>query len=311
MKTASVSNCFRWGAFTALVVGAWGCTPPPSQVKVDELNRTVASLRAQNVEQRRQIEELENQVFILGDKVESRDVTATRVAPPNLPKITLTPGQSASAPDEGSSGVFSFGEDSDVEYAGEAAKPSKSRPLLRLVGNGNASAAEETDVVERVPASRHVEAQDVSEPRRVSVRAPDTTPLVLYKQSLDHLKGGRHADAAAGFRDFLRRYPQHDYSDNAQYWLAECYYDLKDYVTAVREFRRVVDEYPQGNKVPDALLKAGLGYLLLGNEVAGRSTLAELQKSFPTHSAATVAAARIAELDGNHEDAAVVGAKSP
>jgi len=311
MNTAWVSNCFRWGAFTALAAGAWACTPPPSQVKVDELNRTVASLRAQNVEQRRQIEELENQVFILGDKVESRDVTAARVSPPNLPKITLTPGQSASAPDEGQSAVFSFGEDSEVEYVGEAAKPSKSRPLLRLVGSGTSAGLEEAQVVERLPAPKNVASQDEVEPRRVSVRSSDSTPLVLYKQSLDHLKAGRHADAAAGFREFLHRYPQHDYSDNAQYWLAECYYDLKDYVTAVREFRRVVDVYPQGNKVPDALLKAGLGYLLLGNEAAGRSTLVVLQKSFPTHSAATVAATRIGELDGNHEDAAVAGTQSP
>jgi TolA-binding protein len=230
MNTAWVSNCFRWGAFTALAAGAWACTPPPSQVKVDELNRTVASLRAQNVEQRRQIEELENQVFILGDKVESRDVSAARVSTPNLPKITLTPGQSASAPQEGQSAVFSFGDDSEVEYVGEAAKPSKSRPLLRLVGSGTSTAAEETEVVERLPAPKHAASQEEGESRRVSVRSPDSTPLVLYKQSLDHLKSGRHADAASGFREFLRRYPQHDYSDNAQYWLAECYYDLKDYV---------------------------------------------------------------------------------
>lgn len=286
-------------------------------MKLDALNSTIASLKAQNVEQRRHIEELENQVFILGDKVDSRSVNEARVAPPRLPKVTLKPGQSAPAPDDGQSAVYSFGDDSEVEYAGEAAKPSKSRPVLRLVGSGNDSitqvepeaGAEEGPA--KIPATKRVVGGAPSEPRRVPIHDPDGVPLLLYKQSLDHLKGTRHADAAAGFREFLRRFPQHDYADNAQYWLAECYYDLKDFVTAVREFRRVVDVYPQGNKVPDALLKVGLGYLLLGNEAAGRGTLAELQKSFPSHTAARVAAARMSELDGKHEDAQLAGSQSP
>ncbi|MDX2021106.1 MAG: tol-pal system protein YbgF [Deltaproteobacteria bacterium] len=317
MKTLWVSVGVRCAA--AAWLGAVACTPPPSQVKVDELNRTIASLKAQNVEQRRQIEELENQVFILGDKADSRSVNEARVAPPRLPKVTLTPGQSAPAPDEGQSATYSFGEDSEVEYVGEAAKPSKSRPVLRLVGNGNdvitqAQSDDEpvaADEPTRAAPSRRGPGVANSEPRRVPIHNPDGVPLLLYKQSLDHLKASRHADAAAGFREFLRRFPQHDYADNAQYWLAECYYDLKDFVTAVREFRRVVDVYPQGNKVPDALLKAGLGYLLLGNEAAGRGTLTELQKSFPTHTAAKVAAERMSELDGKHDDAPLAGSQSP
>ena len=308
MKTCRLFHGVRCLAVAAVAACA-GCMPPPSQVKLDELNRTVASLRAQNVEQRRQIEELENQVFVLGDKVESREVTAARAAPVNLPKITLSPGKSAAPSDDNQSASFPYGDDSDVEYVGEAAKSSKSRPLLRLVGSGNDVS---TQVQVAGPAApTRVTAIGQGDARRVSVRNSDGTPLLLYKQSLDHLKATRHADAAAGFREFLRRYPHHDYSDNAQYWLAECYYDLKDFVTAVREFRRVVDDFPQGNKVPDALLKTGLGYLLLGNDAAGRSTLAELQKSYATHTAAGVAAARIRELDGAPEDAALVGAQNP
>jgi tol-pal system protein YbgF len=147
------------------------------------------------------------------------------------------------------------------------------------------------------------------ETRKLNVSAPDAAPIALYRQSLDHLKGGRHADAAAGFREFLRRYAQHDYADNAQYWLAECYYDLKDFVTAVSEFRKVVEGYPQGNKVADALLKVGLAYLSLGNEPAGRSTLKELVRSYPAHPATPVASEKLSELDGKPEDAAYAGAQ--
>jgi tol-pal system protein YbgF len=86
-------------------------------------------------------------------------------------------------------------------------------------------------------------------------------------------------------------------ADNAQYWLGECYYDRKDYASAVREFRRVVEHYPTGNKVPDALLKVGFTYLALGSMEAGRQTLVQVQRSYPRHEAAQLAAARLAELD--------------
>jgi tol-pal system protein YbgF len=89
-------------------------------------------------------------------------------------------------------------------------------------------------------------------------------------------------------------------ADNSQYWLGECFYDRKDYASAVREFRKVIEHYPSGNKVPDALLKVGYSYLLLGSTEAGKQTLLQLQRSYPRHEAAGLAAARLAELDGTH-----------
>src|SRR6185503_10670945 len=90
---------------------------------------------------------------------------------------------------------------------------------------------------------------------RAAAPPPAAGPTEPYRRSLEALRGGRHADAETGFREFLRLFPGHDFADNAQYWLAECSYDQKDYPTALREFRRVQEKYPQGNKVPDALLK--------------------------------------------------------
>jgi tol-pal system protein YbgF len=88
-------------------------------------------------------------------------------------------------------------------------------------------------------------------------------------------------------------------ADNSQYWLGECFYDRKDFTSAVREFRKVIEHYPSGNKVPDALLKVGFSYLSLGSVDAGRQTLSQLQRSYPRHEAAGLASARLAELDLN------------
>ena len=50
---------------------------------------------------------------------------------------------------------------------------------------------------------------------------------------------------------------------------------------AMREFRRVVEKYPQGNKVSDALLKVGFAHLAIGSTEAGRQTLEQLVRSYP------------------------------
>jgi tol-pal system protein YbgF len=313
-----------------------GCASGPEKKKADEA--AVESLRAQNAAYMRQIEELENQVFVLSDQDRGQDTNAkdgrgrsAAVSTPVLPKVKLQPGTEVDPADEDTSfggageGYSSFGysDGTEVEYAGEAAKSSSARPVLRLVGDsgsitlrdhGNeevspvsASASEREHEValqgesagprERLPArppARPVPRSAAT----TTAAAPGRAPAELYRRSLDHLTRAAHAEAAAGFREFLRRFPGHDYADNAQYWLGECYYDLKDFPSAAREFRRVVDDFPGGNKVPDALLKAAFAHLASGQVESGRRTLQELVRAHPKHPAATLAAEKLAALGG-------------
>jgi len=56
---------------------------------------------------------------------------------------------------------------------------------------------------------------------------------------------------------FLKTYPNHSLSDNAQYLIGESYYVDKNYHQAVMEFQKVVDKYPKDDMVPEALLMLG------------------------------------------------------
>jgi TolA-binding protein len=78
--------------------------------------------------------------------------------------------------------------------------------------------------------------------------------------------------------------------------MGECYYSRRQFEDAVREFRVVVERFPQGNKVPDALLKAGYSYLALGKVEAGRRTLEELVRSYPHHVVVPLAVARLRQI---------------
>ena len=275
-------------AFSTLVVGAGCAHRKVNPSEVDQLNRSIEALRAQNTAYAKQVDELENRLFILNDQLESRKVNEERAEPPRLPTVALHPAVPLQEPMSLPPPGTEVATEPEVEYAGEAAKPSTHRPILRLHGNS----AEVTLRQPPTPPIR-VHREGVARPTRED--NPDA--VALYRKSLAALQAGQHESATQGFKEFLRSYPGHDLADNSQYWLGECYYDRKDFGQAVREFRRVIERYPNGNKVPDALLKVGFSYLALGSPEAGRQTLSQLQRSYPRHEAAVLAASRLAELD--------------
>jgi tol-pal system protein YbgF len=277
--------------FSTLVLLTGCAHRPASQASIDQLNRSIEALRAQNIAYAKQVEELENRLFILGDQLESRKVNEERAEPPRLPTVALHPAPPAPEPTVVVPSGTESAAEPEVEYAGEAAKPSVRRPVLRLHGESG-----ELTVTREAPAPPPT----VRVIREGSPRPPKAEPpeaVALYRKSFEALRTGKHEEAAKGFTEFLRDYPGHELADNSQYWLGECFYDRKDYGQAVREFRRVIERYPNGNKVPDALLKVGFSYLALGSHEAGRQTLSQLQRSYPRHEAAGLAASRLAEMD--------------
>lgn len=288
---------------------------PANQAEIEQLNRTIESLRVQNTAYSKQVEELENRLFILSDRLESRKVVDERAETPRLPTVALHPTEPESAAAAAPAMVNTTppgtetGAEPEVEYAGEAARSSTRRPVLRLHGDSGEvtvvrpSAPPPASTVRAVREGSPRPAKEEPTVRAVREGAPRPTKeerpeaLALYRKASEALRMGQHEQAVQGFREFIRLHPGHELADNSQYWLGECFYDRKDYSQAVREFRRVIEHYPNGNKVPDALLKVGFSYLALGSVEAGRQTLSQLQRSYPRHEAAGRAASRLAEMD--------------
>ncbi|HEX7506876.1 MAG TPA: tol-pal system protein YbgF [Polyangia bacterium] len=264
-----------------------------NQVEVDQLHRSIEAMRAQNAAYAKQVEELENRLFILSDQLESRKVNDEKVEAPRLPTVALHPATTSLSNMVANMVPAGTEPDSEpeVEYAGEAAKSSTHRPVLRMRGD-----AAEVSIMREPPAAQPmVRVTREGSPR--ASRDDGAEAVGLYRKSFEALRAGKPEEAAQGFKEFLRAFPASDLADNSQYWLGECYYDRKDFTQAVREFRRVVERYPNGNKVPDALLKVGFSYLALGSAEAGKQTLTQLQRSYPRHEAAVLAGARLADLD--------------
>lgn len=97
-------------------------------------------------------------------------------------------------------------------------------------------------------------------------------------------------------REFLKKHSNSGLADNAQYWLGECYYGLKEYDQAILEFDAVRRKYPKGDKVPAALLKQGFAFAELGDKVDARLILQELVDRFPQSEEAGRAKQRLKTL---------------
>ena len=82
--------------------------------------------------------------------------------------------------------------------------------------------------------------------------------ITIVRQYIDarnlYLKGASK-EAIAAFSSLSQKYPSHIYMPNFLYWLAESYYDDKDYKNAEIYFKRVIAEFRANHKAKDARTK--------------------------------------------------------
>ena len=125
-------------------------------------------------------------------------------------------------------------------------------------------------------------------------RTPDTTtvqgqddgsPTAVYLQAFGDYASGRYQSAVQGFETFLQRFPNNSYASNAQFWLADCYFNQQQYLVAIREFERVLKEYSDAPKNPDALYKIAIAQLQLGATDEARQAIDTLNQRYPKSTA--------------------------
>lgn len=129
--------------------------------------------------------------------------------------------------------------------------------------------------------------------------APQLDPLVesrTYETALNHFREANYAGAIAGFKGFLKAYPDSALAPNAQYWIGYSYYALKDYKSALAHQQKLVVAYPTSAKVPDAMLNIASNQIALDDLAGGRKTLEELVDKHSGTNAAKLAARRLAAL---------------
>lgn len=141
-----------------------------------------------------------------------------------------------------------------------------------------------------------------TEPAPVAAAQPMQRALVGaklaedYRQAIMLFGKGRQADARRAFQQVFESDPAGDLADNALFWIGETYYAAGDYTNAVRHYSRVVNEFSDQNKAPDALFKTALAQERTGDLALARRTLQQVIEKYPYSSTASSAKAELQRI---------------
>jgi tol-pal system protein YbgF len=126
--------------------------------------------------------------------------------------------------------------------------------------------------------------------------AGTSTPDEVYRSAYEDYMRGNYDLAAQGFREYLRRWPDTELSDNALYWVGECLDAQDETEEALGVFSEVLESFPTSDKAAAAQLKKGLLYLKLGDKGQGVLKLQYVVYEHPGTSEADLARERLRSL---------------
>jgi tol-pal system protein YbgF len=139
-------------------------------------------------------------------------------------------------------------------------------------------------------------AAPVSPPANLANVAGSVDPEELYNSAYSKLTKGDYKGSREEFKKFLELFPQTEYSDNAQFGIGEAYYKEKKYEEAILEYEEVVKKFPQGNKLPDAMLKQAFSFIALNDGNSAKLLLQKIIERFPASEQAEIARAKLRSL---------------
>jgi tol-pal system protein YbgF len=129
-----------------------------------------------------------------------------------------------------------------------------------------------------------------------SVPLSSLSEQALYDQAKQAFDAGELEKARQGFQEFMKRFPDSQNADNAQFWIGEIYYREKWYEKAIVEYQKVVEDYPKGNKIRSAMLKQGYAFINIGDNANARLILKDLISKYPNTTEAQLATQKLGQI---------------
>ncbi len=162
-------------------------------------------------------------------------------------------------------------------------------PVVDLTGSGAVAAKQSVPTAEKTSGAKPTAAVAVTP--KVSIDSKKES--AAYQKAFNLLKQGRYKESIVAFRSFLKKFAGGSYEDNAQYWLGEASYVSRDFDTALSEFTKVIEHYPDSAKVPGAMLKSGYIHYEKRAWTTARDLFERLKKQYSGTTEARLAANRL------------------
>jgi len=241
--------------------------------QVEALKREIRVLRG----------ELENQIYELGNaRKRNRDLyldTDQRLTDLEKRSVAPFPGDPLEGEILETDPVIEEPTGS-LDVNGEKPVFVATNPETELVEEPEPKASADEEVAKAAPTSEEI-----------------ATEKAAYSLAYDSLTSGKGDEAVAGFENFLEKFPDGVYADNAWYWQGEARYSQREFDEAIKLFETVVSLFPSSPKVPDARLKIAYALYEQQRFKESRAELAAVVGDYPGRAAGTLASKRLAEMD--------------
>ena len=117
-----------------------------------------------------------------------------------------------------------------------------------------------------------------------------------YAKAFSLLRDGNNKASIDAFKTFINDHKSSPLSINAQYWLGEAKYAVRNYEGARQEFLKVLKAHPNSEKAPAAALKLGYSFYELSDWEHARGVLEETLKRYSGSRAAELAGKRLKRM---------------
>lgn len=110
----------------------------------------------------------------------------------------------------------------------------------------------------------------------------------LYDTGVRYFESYNYSSARKELGLLLDNYPSSPLADDAQYYIAETYYNEKWFEKAILEYQLVIEKYPEGDKRPSAYFKQGLAFENIGDSTNAKVRYKELVQLYPNSNEAKI-----------------------
>ncbi|MBI4224264.1 MAG: tol-pal system protein YbgF [Deltaproteobacteria bacterium] len=118
-----------------------------------------------------------------------------------------------------------------------------------------------------------------------------------FQAALDLIREVQYDKAIPAFQQFITQYPKSPSVGEAQFWMAECRFALRDFSQAIKDFQKFAEKYPKSNKTPPAILKQGDAFLQLQMPEEAKVFYKKLVSEYPTTEEAAQAKGKLTALE--------------
>lgn len=128
-----------------------------------------------------------------------------------------------------------------------------------------------------------------------SLQAP-SDPVRDYRRARQSYDEGDYESALKQYDEYVEQYPNASYTDDAQFWKAQCFLKLEQFGQAIAEFKKLRATYPTSTKVPAAMYNQASAHLQLGQGSQAVELLEDLVENYPMAAAAEAARSTLKKM---------------